>query len=152
MIKSVEFKNYRNLNGKYMFNNTLNIIFGKNNSGKTNLLDGIKLDKDSQDVQVDERDLSDEAKDILREKYEFNKLQLQEALLCIKQILNNQTYKTKYGRGNNSIFLVVNVSCVLNEYIIDQIKSSIDEEKYHLEIDLDEYNQTKIEVHLKSLF
>jgi type IV secretion system protein VirD4 len=112
----------------------------------------IKLDKDSQDVQVDEKNLSDEAKDILSEKYEFNKLQLQEALLCIKQILNNQTYKTKYGRGNNSIFLVVNVSCVLNEYIIDQMKSSIDEEKYHLEIDSDEYNQTKIEVHLKSVF
>lgn len=43
MIKSVTFKNFRNLDGKYEFNNTLNVIIGKNNSGKTNLLDGIKL-------------------------------------------------------------------------------------------------------------
>lgn len=43
MIKSVEFKNFRNLEGKYEFNNTLTVIMGKNNSGKTNLLDGIKL-------------------------------------------------------------------------------------------------------------
>ena len=42
MIKSVTFKNFRNLDGKYEFNNTLNVIIGKNNSGKTNLLDGIK--------------------------------------------------------------------------------------------------------------
>ena len=43
MIKSVKFKNFRNLNGKYEFNNTLNVIIGKNNSGKTNVLDGIRL-------------------------------------------------------------------------------------------------------------
>lgn len=43
MIKSVEFKNFRNLDRKYEFNNTLTVIMGKNNSGKTNLLDGIKL-------------------------------------------------------------------------------------------------------------
>lgn len=43
MIKSVEFINYRNLNQKFEFNNTLNIIFGNNNFGKTNLLDGIRL-------------------------------------------------------------------------------------------------------------
>lgn len=43
MIKSVEFKNFRNLDGKYYLNNSLNIIVGKNNSGKTNLLEGIKL-------------------------------------------------------------------------------------------------------------
>lgn len=43
MIKSVEFKNFRNINGKYVFNNNLNVIVGKNNSGKTNVLDGIKL-------------------------------------------------------------------------------------------------------------
>ena len=35
MIKSVEFKNFRNINGKYIFNNNLNVIVGKNNSGKT---------------------------------------------------------------------------------------------------------------------
>ena len=43
MIKSVEFENFRNLKGKYEFNNVINVIFGKNNSGKTNVLDGIKL-------------------------------------------------------------------------------------------------------------
>ena len=43
MIKSIEFINYRNLNEKFEFNETINIIFGYNNSGKTNLLDGIRL-------------------------------------------------------------------------------------------------------------
>ena len=43
MIKSVEFKNFRNLNGRYNFYETLNVIIGKNNSGKTNILDGIRL-------------------------------------------------------------------------------------------------------------
>ena len=43
MIKSVEFKNFRNLNGIYNFDNILNVIIGKNNSGKTNILEGIKL-------------------------------------------------------------------------------------------------------------
>lgn len=44
MIKSIEFINYRNLaNQKYIFSKPLNIIFGPNNSGKTNILDGIRL-------------------------------------------------------------------------------------------------------------
>ena len=43
MIKSIEFSNYRNLNQKFLFDEKLNIIFGNNNSGKTNLLDGIRL-------------------------------------------------------------------------------------------------------------
>lgn len=43
MIKSVEFINYRNLNQKFEFDKKLNIIFGNNNSGKTNILDGIRL-------------------------------------------------------------------------------------------------------------
>ena len=43
MIKSVKFKNFRNLNTVYDFDKTLNIIVGKNGSGKTNILDGIKL-------------------------------------------------------------------------------------------------------------
>lgn len=43
MIKSIEFKNFRNVNGKYYFNSNLNVIIGKNNSGKTNILDGIRL-------------------------------------------------------------------------------------------------------------
>ncbi len=43
MLKSITFKNFRNLHGKYAFDQTLNIIFGENNSGKTNILEGIKL-------------------------------------------------------------------------------------------------------------
>ena len=43
MIKSIEFENFRNLGGKYEFNKNLTVIVGKNNSGKTNLLDGIKI-------------------------------------------------------------------------------------------------------------
>lgn len=44
MIKSISFENFRNLSGIYSFNSkVINIIFGKNNSGKSNLLDGIKL-------------------------------------------------------------------------------------------------------------
>ena len=44
MIKSVIFHNFRNMQDKkFIFNNKLNIIIGKNNSGKTNILEGIKL-------------------------------------------------------------------------------------------------------------
>lgn len=43
MIKSIEFENFRNLNGKYSFNEKFNVVFGPNNSGKSNILDGIKL-------------------------------------------------------------------------------------------------------------
>lgn len=43
MIRSIEFINYRNLNQKFQFNEKLNIIFGNNNSGKTNILDGVRL-------------------------------------------------------------------------------------------------------------
>lgn len=43
MIKSIEFINFRNLKGKYEFDHILNVVVGKNNSGKTNLLDGIRF-------------------------------------------------------------------------------------------------------------
>ena len=43
MIKSINFINYRNLIGKYIFNNNIDLIIGKNNEGKTNFLDGIRL-------------------------------------------------------------------------------------------------------------
>ncbi|MGN1338317.1 MAG: ATP-dependent nuclease [Candidatus Coprovivens sp.] len=43
MIDSIEFENFRNLNNNYILNEKMNIIFGKNSSGKSNLLDGIKL-------------------------------------------------------------------------------------------------------------
>ena len=44
MIKSIFFDNFRNLSGMYNFNSdVINVVFGKNNSGKSNLLDGIKL-------------------------------------------------------------------------------------------------------------
>ena len=44
MIRSVVFQNFRNMKcKKFIFNDKLNIIIGKNNSGKTNILEGIKL-------------------------------------------------------------------------------------------------------------
>lgn len=43
MINSIKFENFRNLDGKYSFKNVLNVVIGKNNSGKTNILEGIKL-------------------------------------------------------------------------------------------------------------
>lgn len=43
MIEKVEFQNFRNLKGEYSFDTPLCTIFGKNNSGKTNILDGIRL-------------------------------------------------------------------------------------------------------------
>ncbi|MDY0277551.1 MAG: AAA family ATPase [Acholeplasma sp.] len=43
MIKKVIFSNYRNLTGSYDFDGKLNVVFGKNSTGKSNLLDGIKL-------------------------------------------------------------------------------------------------------------
>lgn len=43
MIKNIEFFNFRNLNRKFDFTQNLNVIIGKNNSGKSNLLDGIRL-------------------------------------------------------------------------------------------------------------
>ena len=44
MIKSIRFCNFRNMKDKkFIFNDKLNIIIGKNNSGKTNILEGIKL-------------------------------------------------------------------------------------------------------------
>ena len=43
MIKRILFDNFRNISGVYKFNENFNVIFGPNNSGKTNILDGIKL-------------------------------------------------------------------------------------------------------------
>ena len=43
MIKSIEFNNFRNLSGKYQLKTRINILIGKNSSGKTNLLDGVRL-------------------------------------------------------------------------------------------------------------
>ncbi|QLY40604.1 AAA family ATPase [Hujiaoplasma nucleasis] len=43
MIKEVIFDNFRNLSGKYQLDEGINVIVGKNSSGKTNFLDGLKL-------------------------------------------------------------------------------------------------------------
>lgn len=43
MIQSIEFKNFRNLSGKYVLRTNVNFFIGKNSSGKTNLLDGVRL-------------------------------------------------------------------------------------------------------------
>lgn len=43
MIKSVEFRRFRNLNQKYEFGSSFNVITGLNNGGKTNFLEGVRL-------------------------------------------------------------------------------------------------------------
>ena len=43
MIKKVCFKNFRNLNCVFDLHNNYKIIVGKNNAGKTNFIDGLKL-------------------------------------------------------------------------------------------------------------
>ena len=44
IIKYIEFKNFRNFSSyKNVFDNKLNILFGDNGSGKTNILEGISL-------------------------------------------------------------------------------------------------------------
>ena len=43
MLKSIEFDNFRNLSGKYELNTRINVFTGRNSSGKTNLLDGVRL-------------------------------------------------------------------------------------------------------------
>lgn len=42
MIRHIEFENFRNLSGKYLLETQLTMIVGKNSSGKTNLLDGVR--------------------------------------------------------------------------------------------------------------
>ena len=43
-IKNIEFKNFRNFeNFKTSFENKINILFGDNGCGKTNILEGISL-------------------------------------------------------------------------------------------------------------
>ena len=43
-IKNIEFNNFRNFkNFKTSFDNKLNILFGNNGCGKTNILEGISL-------------------------------------------------------------------------------------------------------------
>lgn len=43
MIKEVYIENFRNLSGSYVFKKKINAIFGENSTGKTNLLDAIRL-------------------------------------------------------------------------------------------------------------
>ena len=44
IIKNIEFKNFRNFKFfKCSFDKKLNILFGDNGSGKTNILEGISL-------------------------------------------------------------------------------------------------------------
>lgn len=43
MIKSIEFRRFRNLHQKYEFIKSFNVITGLNNGGKTNILEGVRL-------------------------------------------------------------------------------------------------------------
>lgn len=43
MIKKIKFNNFRNLSGVYHTERKFNVIVGKNNAGKTNFVDGLKL-------------------------------------------------------------------------------------------------------------
>lgn len=43
MIKNIEFINFRNLSGNYQLKTRINLLVGKNSSGKTNILDGFRL-------------------------------------------------------------------------------------------------------------
>lgn len=68
MIESIKFENYRNLDKEYFFNNKCNFIFGKNNSGKSNLLDGIRLAFSSFDgnyVKIQKTDFRDCNEDLV---------------------------------------------------------------------------------------
>ncbi len=102
--------------------------------------------------EFNEEVLDQDTKEMLAEKYDSDKLELEEALKSIKKILNNQRLTIKYKKENISIYLVVIASCVLSTYIIEKIKKEIDAEKYFVDFKSDNSSQIKIEVHIKKSF
>lgn len=116
MIKSVEFKNFRNLNKLYVFDSNLNIIVGKNNSGKSNLLDGIKIAFSaitSDYYKISNSDFKDSNPDNTIEiKIELDSTQNIPSLVFYDE-KNNPQYgfkviisKTKSGRYIKKLFLL----------------------------------------------
>ncbi len=78
-INNIEFNNFRNLNNyKLLFDKKLNIFFGKNGSGKTNILEGISLNAKGSG---------------LRNSNLFNLIKNKESNFLIKNTLEIQNYK-----------------------------------------------------------
>lgn len=140
MIKSVTFKNFRNLGGKYEFNNTLNVIIGKNNSGKTNLLDGIKLAfsaitndyfkisdsdfKDSEDNNVIKISVELQYNSISSLNFDDNGQNKCGFITCIKKTKSGRYIKTfSLLNGTNiDVDIVREDECIPNLYLIPLIR------------------------------
>lgn len=140
MIKSVTFKNFRNLDGKYEFNNTLNVIIGKNNSGKTNLLDGIKLAfsaitndyfkisdsdfKDSEDNNVIKISVELQYNSISSLNFDDNGKNKCGFITCIKKTKSGRYIKTfSLLNGTNiDVDIVREDECIPNLYLIPLIR------------------------------
>lgn len=140
MIKSVTFKNFRNLDGKYEFNNTLNVIIGKNNSGKTNLLDGIKLAfsaitndyfkisdsdfKDSEDNNVIKISVELQYNSISSLNFDDNGQNKCGFITCIKKTKSGRYIKTfSLLNGTNiDVDIVREDECIPNLYLIPLIR------------------------------
>ena len=140
MIKSVTFKNFRNLDGKYEFNITLNVIIGKNNSGKTNLLDGIKLAfsaitndyfkisdsdfKDSEDNNVIKISVELQYNSISSLNFDDNGQNKCGFITCIKKTKSGRYIKTfSLLNGTNiDVDIVREDECIPNLYLIPLIR------------------------------
>lgn len=140
MIKSVTFKNFRNLDGKYEFNNTLNVIIGKKNSGKTNLLDGIKLAfsaitndyfkisdsdfKDSEDNNVIKISVELQYNSISSLNFDDNGQNKCGFITCIKKTKSGRYIKTfSLLNGTNiDVDIVREDECIPNLYLIPLIR------------------------------
>ena len=140
MIKSVTFKNFRNLDGKYEFNKTLNVIIGKNNSGKTNLLDGIKLAfsaitndyfkisdsdfKDSEDNNVIKISVELQYNSISSLNFDDNGQNKCGFITCIKKTKSGRYIKTfSLLNGTNiDVDIVREDECIPNLYLIPLIR------------------------------
>lgn len=130
MIKSVEFKNFRNLDGKYEFDNNLNVLIGKNNSGKTNILEGIRLAFSviSNDYfKISVSDFKDSNCDNL---IEINVELENDAIPSLNYVVSDDKYKcgfkvkiraTQSGRFVKEIFLL-DGSCIDMEILREDVK------------------------------
>lgn len=129
MIKSIEFENFRNLNCKYEFTEAFNVIVGKNSSGKTNLLEGIKLAISTikgdyfKIMQSDFKDSDDT--NIIKIKVEFNSpdtipsfkhLNSKGEVICGFQLT---IYKSKSGRFFKDVTLLEGSNISSEIYIDD---------------------------------